>query len=517
MILIQHDINKVLKITLNSNEQLEFNEADSIALVLKKIAQKFPLNLIIWCNVSIYEHVNLDVIPKLFHHKKMMMSYNPSSTNFISNAIGYIEQTPYTNINKDVQFPTWLMSSLVGVIHASVINQLSNKIKFDNNFDYFLNSLSKIAMPKGLFCYSEPQLLKINEERKIIVKSSSTKQLFCFVKEHYKLVWSLNLLLCFVVFDKKFPLFSFLSTIFIKRNKAKINLDNITFERSDKLIIKKEIDVVIPTIGRKKHLFDVLLNLKSQTILPKRVIIVEQNSDKSTISELDYIQEKKWPFQIKHFFIHKTGACNARNLAIKEVKSEWCFFADDDIYLENNFIAKSFDKIEELGVEVINLLCLQPHEKQSYFNTSQTDIFGSGTSIVKSSILDNTRFDTSFEFGFGEDSDFGMQIRNLGKDIIYVPDIKITHLKAPIGGFRTPIVHPWDKENVKPKPSPMMMVFIKKHYNKYQMNGSKYVLFIKYYRRQKIKNPINYIKSMNASWEQSLYWSDQLILKNKVH
>jgi GT2 family glycosyltransferase len=39
----------------------------------------------------------------------------------------------------------------------------------------------------------------------------------------------------------------------------------------------------------------------------------------------------------------------------------------------------------------------------------------------------------ALEFGYGEDTDFGMQLRNKGFDVIYFPDLKITHLKAPMG------------------------------------------------------------------------------------
>ena len=33
-------------------------------------------------------------------------------------------------------------------------------------------------------------------------------------------------------------------------------------------------------------------------------------------------------------------------------------------------------------------------------------------------------FHVVFEFGFGEDNDFGMQLRNGGYDIVYYPEFK---------------------------------------------------------------------------------------------
>ncbi len=60
--------------------------------------------------------------------------------------------------------------------------------------------------------------------------------------------------------------------------------------------VLKDIDVLIPTIGRKPFLYDVLKDLSKQTILPKNVIIIEQNPLAGSTSELDYLQDKNWPF-----------------------------------------------------------------------------------------------------------------------------------------------------------------------------------------------------------------------------
>jgi GT2 family glycosyltransferase len=50
----------------------------------------------------------------------------------------------------------------------------------------------------------------------------------------------------------------------------------------------------------------------------------------------------------------------------------------------------------------------------------------------------------------GEDTDFGLQLRNCGANIIYFPEIQILHLKAPIGGFRIKPVWRWQNSSVQP-------------------------------------------------------------------
>jgi GT2 family glycosyltransferase len=511
MILLVHNGNTVDEVySPMDNIAIDFNPNEPIISVLKKVSKTFPDELLIWVKSDYKSQLNYDEMKSIFNHKCIMASYPVIGTYCISPRIGYVEQTPFTNISREISFPTWFMSSDVGGIFAEIFNRIVDTVSFNKNSDYFLTSLGKHNMPLGLFCYSNPKFLK-----QIPIENNNQKEsiflLFKFVKQHYKSVWVFNLFMCFVLFEKRFPIFPFLNALFFKRNSIKKYLNPLDYKSTKSAELNQTLDVIIPTIGRKGHLYDILKDLSEQTILPQNVIIVEQSASKPPISELDYVTNQVWPFNIIHKFASNTGVCKARNIAMEYVENDWCFFADDDIRIEQNFIEDAFKTIDILGVEILNMLCLQPHEKQSYFYVSQTDIFGSGTSIVKTSFFNKVAFDTSFEFGFGEDSDFGMQLRKAGGDVMYVPTIKITHLKAPIGGFRNKHVTKWENESMQPKPSPTFMVFIKKHYNTFQINGYKYTLFLKFYRKQTIKNPFKYLKTMQKQWKQSEYWAGKLM------
>ena len=140
---------------------------------------------------------------------------------------------------------------------------------------------------------------------------------------------------------------------------------------------------------------------------------------------------------------------------------------------------------------------------------------------MNKSFCKNIGFDEIFEYGFGEDQDYGMQLRNIGCDIIYHPNLEILHLKAPRGGFRDVVTTPWEKD--KPKPSPTLMIFAKKYYSLPQLRGYKTELFLRYYSKQEIKNPVNYFKMMKGRWKISEEWAEKLIcreepksLKNKL-
>ncbi|MGZ9735444.1 glycosyltransferase family 2 protein [Flavobacterium sp. GNP002] len=510
MIVLYHQNNRVTKVVSSHNESVAVAMHSSIPEVLMILAHQFPLDTIVWCHQLLENSLNMDKIATLFHHNKMMLSFRPKSNNFFDNSIGYAEESLFINVNKKVSYPTWQMSSYVGVIHASVLNAIGDKIVCEPDLDYYLSSLAKLCMPLGLLCYSEPQLLKSVEIIDSLVKASNFT-LFRFVKQHYKTRWVFLLALNLLLYERKILFYPFISTLFFKKRfNNKINIDDIVVQSSRVITDNETIDVIIPTIGRKEYLYDVLKDFSKQSLLPQKIIIVEQNPEPFSKSELDYVEIEKWPFEIQHIFTHQAGACNARNLAQKQIKSKWVFFADDDIRISGDFIEKSFKNMDKFGVKAVSLCCLQENEVLTFNNVFQWGSFGSGCSVVGSDILKKCSFNLGYEFGYGEDSDFGMQLRNQGNDILFLPEPSILHLKAPVGGFRTKPILKWHDEVIQPKPSPTVMLYLITHNTKQQILGYKTVLFFKFFKHQKIRNPFQYFAVFNKQWRQSVYWANQL-------
>ncbi|MGL2988085.1 glycosyltransferase family 2 protein [Flavobacterium sp. RSSA_27] len=515
MIVIYHNNRQVTRVVSDNLEVIDFDGSKSIASVLMQIALRFPDKKVAWCYENFEKFVNWNVFSKVMHHDKIMVSYTPSPSLYLGNKIGYVEESPFINVNKKVCYPTWQMSSAVGVIHASVVLRFKGKIKESRNFDYFLNSMAKLGMPLGLFCYSEPKLFKTFPE--YYQPKATIYTLFQFVYQHYKTRWLFLLLFNLMVYEKRLPIFAFLKALlYKKRNNRAISLDSIVVQSSKEVVHEATIDVIIPTIGRKNYLYDVLKDLSQQTHLPKHVIIVEQNPVEGSNSELDYLNNENWPFKIKHTFTHQAGACNARNLALAKVESEWVFLNDDDNRFEKDLIKKIIENIKKYGEKCITTSYIQPHEKLQHFSIHQTGIFGSGCSFVKSEVLHQVSFDNALEFGYGEDTDFGLQIRNTGADVIYFPNPSITHLKAPMGGFRSKPVLQWHKEVIQPKPSPTIMYVKQKCDTKEQILGYKTVLFLKFYSHQNIKNPFRYYTLFQSQWKISVYWAKLLKQQNEI-
>ncbi|KVV15888.1 glycosyltransferase family 2 protein [Flavobacterium sp. TAB 87] len=509
MIVIYHDNLKIL--SLEASDDKAVLATENIVSTLFAVAERYPDQLLIWCHISQKENLNASALAEIFHHQKIVASYTTGNANYLSNTIGYVEESPFIKINKEVSYPTWQLSTDVGGAYAAVFLAIKSSFPQNTNFAYFLQSFAKLAMPLGIFCYSEPKLLETISACISDKKAAKEAELFKFVKQHYRTRWLLLLLLNLFIYEKRIPLLAFFKALFYKKRKIPANtFDSITIQSSRKVVETKTIDVVIPTIGRKKYLYDVLVDLKNQTHLPQNVIIIEQNPDEGSASELDYLNNESWPFTIKHSFTHQAGACNARNLALAEVTSEWVFLNDDDNRFNSKLFENIFLKASEFSATVITTAYLQVNEIQEYKTTHQSGIFGSGNSFVKKAALQNIQFDKALEFGYGEDIDFGLQLRNRGHDVIYFPDLKITHLKAAIGGFRTIIKKQWADDLIQPKPSPTVLYVIQKHSSSEQLKRYKLILFLKLLKNESFGNYLHFYKDFKIKWRRSVYWASKL-------
>lgn len=509
ILIIHHKRDKVTRV-LRDNCEIEI-VSGQCAETFWELGQKYPEEIIAWCEEKYSDNLNFKQWSKIFHHDLIIASYGVNST-YIPDSIGYIDQLPFVNVNRNVQYATWRMSTDVGGIKGKVLLKFQNLFGHIKEFSMLLNSIAKLGQQNGLFCYSAPSLInemiQVNSSKKLDA-TASNKKLFSFVYSHYKFQRLWLLLWCFIKYERSIPLLDFCGALFKRKYfKKVIDLSSISVKSVKTGTISNTIDVIIPTLSRRDYLLQVLEDLKEQTFLPKKVIVVEQNPDPGSHTELPEITNHFWPFEIVHHFTHQTGACNARNMALNEVNADWVFFADDDNKMDKDVLKKAINEIKILGIDLLTLQYSQEGEQLIFDKVKQWGTFGAGNSIISGRFASEIRFDMAFEHGYGEDKDYGMQLRNAGCDIIYHPDIEIKHLKAPRGGFREITLPPWTKD--RPKPSPSLMVYAKKHYSPQQLKGFKTELFFRFYFNQEIRNPFKYLGIMKKRWTTSEEWAEQL-------
>ncbi|NJM79314.1 MAG: glycosyltransferase family 2 protein [Flavobacterium sp.] len=477
MIVVVHDSKYVIQVIGLKGSTISFQKK-AIGEILFSLAKKYPNETLAWCSEKVLDNFDSSIVSELLHHNKMILSFNPNEQEFLGAKFGYIDHASILKINKKVLFFTWQLSSIVGVTKASLLNEIVSLVpNKKENFTYLLQSLAIRVIQNGLFCYSEPRLLK--EIKVLPTNTSSNFTLFKFVKQHKSFKWLLILFFNILLYERKIAFFPFIYSLFFFSRKWNTNgLDSIDVNSNKKVIISKDIDVIVPTIGRSKHVYKVLCDLRNQTHLPKKVIVVEQNPLPNSTTELHFIKEESWPFIIDHTFTHQSGACNARNIALSKVTSEWTFMCDDDNQFEPSLIEGVYNNIEKYGVEALSTAYPQVNEIITYNRIHQTTIFGSGNSFIKSVHLKKVQFDDAYEFCYGEDFDFGMQLRNIGVDVVYFPKPHITHLKVPMGGFRTKPILKWSYDSIPPIPSPAILLNYLKYRNIEQLNAYKNDIFL---------------------------------------
>lgn len=479
----------------------------SMLSCLLYLAEIYSDDQIVWCRQEYREYIDLDYIENQLE-EGMLWSYEAGNGFPLGKYAGYLDPLPFVKVNYGVKFPTWQMSSVVGAICSNTLSKCLGILPESVDLDFFLNLLARLYMPAGLFCYSNPLLLKQGSHTFGPLKNYglSFSHLFQFSKQDRGSSGIVLLFFCLLFFEKKFPLFPLLRSILYRRlpRPATIRAEITPIEME-----LPSIDVIVPTIGRKQYLHEVLRDLNRQTHLPKRVIIVEQNPAPESNSELVEIIQEKWKFEIVHEFIHQMGACNARNLALSHVSSDWVFLNDDDNQIAPNTIENALKYALGLKVDCIVTAYPQPHETSPFTSIQQSAIFGSGNAFLNSRLLTEVKFDMRYEFGYGEDTDFGMQLRNAGADVIMVPYIKIIHLKAPFGGFRVNHEYLWSKDPIQPKPSPTIMLFKLLHETPQQYLRFKAIAFISFYKSSG-KNLVTYFKFFAVKWNSSVKWAKTL-------
>ncbi|UJH92504.1 glycosyltransferase family 2 protein [Antarcticibacterium sp. 1MA-6-2] len=323
MILLVHKRAANITEVWKGTERINFSK--DLCQCFWQLAEEFPDEVIVWVEEDIFPFFRPEGLQDILAHNRVMLSY-AVKTKFLSGEIGFVDQLPFINIKSGVKYPTWRMSSDVGGIKAATLLKFKKHFLNIIDFNYLLNSIAKVGQQNGLFCYSHPGLVKSTVESKPVA-TAGTKHLFSFVYQHYNTIWLFVLFFCMLKYEKKFPLWSLFGSFFNTKFFGK-EVDLLkTEKRPDNLTedILKKIDVIIPTIGRPEYLKQVVGDLSQQTLLPERVIIVEQQPEANVGSELDDFLKKEWPFQVVHIFTHRTYSMMARNKALKKVKSEWIF------------------------------------------------------------------------------------------------------------------------------------------------------------------------------------------------
>lgn len=233
----------------------------------------------------------------------------------------------------------------------------------------------------------------------------------------------------------------------------------------------KPFSLIVCTYMRPEPLMKLLMSVKTQTLYPDEILII----DGSTNNETEQALKENIFLNLKYFKIqaHHRGLTKQRNYGIKNVSdnSEIVCFLDDDTVLEKHYFENligTYDKKKDalgVGGYIINEVKWEKADTQSnpkkfYFDcwmreeplrfklrrvfgllpdtppgflptfshgraigflppsgkTYQVEQIMGGVSSYRKVVFDKIKFSTYFEgYGLYEDTDFSLRLSNLGK------------------------------------------------------------------------------------------------------
>ncbi|NNF86577.1 MAG: glycosyltransferase family 2 protein, partial [Winogradskyella sp.] len=95
MIILKHHNNKVTEVLDEASKTIVFDDAKSIPYILYDLATTYPDQLLIWCNESYFEGLNKKKLDEIFHNKNVMASYSVEDVAYLTDKIGYVDQSIY--------------------------------------------------------------------------------------------------------------------------------------------------------------------------------------------------------------------------------------------------------------------------------------------------------------------------------------------------------------------------------------------------------------------------------------
>ena len=210
-----------------------------------------------------------------------------------------------------------------------------------------------------------------------------------------------------------------------------------------------EVTVIIPTSKRCSVLTDTINSLVSQSVPPRKIIVIANEPSDVDACVLDDPKVT--------LLFDRGSSTHKRNLALPYVEGKYVFFADDDIEFQHAYLAeavllleafpgiiglsgkvlKDGDVSRERAKELIRTANEPNHWKGRFRVRGRFKQLYGCNMMLRRSILEHEAFDDELPgYSFGEDYDFSVRVRRYGITGVYDRCIAV-HLKA-AGGRSNP-------------------------------------------------------------------------------
>jgi teichuronic acid biosynthesis glycosyltransferase TuaG len=162
---------------------------------------------------------------------------------------------------------------------------------------------------------------------------------------------------------------------------------------------KTKIDIILPNYNSSQFILETVKSILAQTYKNWNLIIVDDCSNKETISILKKIKKNK---KIKIFWLKKNhGAGYCRNYAIKKSFSPYIAFIDSDdlwgknklkkqiYFMKKNDYSFSYTDYETFGDKIKKV---SNPQKLNYLNFIKNTSIATSTMMIKRNVISNSKF-----------------------------------------------------------------------------------------------------------------------------
>jgi GT2 family glycosyltransferase len=211
------------------------------------------------------------------------------------------------------------------------------------------------------------------------------------------------------------------------------------------------VSVIVPTYRRQEMLVETVRHLLDQDYPAYEIIVVDQSEE--AIGSDPVFNDTR----VSYFTILERGPQAAKNFGIGRARGDIILTVDDDIVPEPDLIARHVDNYDDPKIGAVGGRVFSPGDKETDHETigvmrPNGIAIGNYTSRVRRPIFTvigcNFSFrrrvfeavgpyDTRYIGNFvREESDLCARIVKAGHTIMYDPEARIVHLRAPSGGCR---------------------------------------------------------------------------------
>jgi glycosyltransferase involved in cell wall biosynthesis len=213
------------------------------------------------------------------------------------------------------------------------------------------------------------------------------------------------------------------------------------------------VSVIVPTYNRASLLKRLLESLREQTYPADKfeVLIVDDGSTDETPQVVEEFARSA-PFAVRYFRQPRKGPAAARNLGIQYSKGEIIAFADHDVTVIKEWIARAIRYFKELKVDGVEGRT-EPHGEDTPFSHRNYNLNGGlyltcNMFYTKTILQKVGGFDERFfPPPYREDTDLAWRVLDAGGRIVFAPDVVAFHPyfpKRPLEALKSYAVFQYD-------------------------------------------------------------------------